>query len=70
MPWPKPRRISSTEPVVGERVDQRAHVVAAQAVFRHHVAQLALVGAAPVFGAALEVGHVLPRDLHRLAPRP
>jgi len=36
----------------------------AQAIFRHDVAQLALVRTGPVVGATLEVRHVLPRHLH------
>ena len=51
---------------VGERLDDRAHVVDAQAVLRDDVAQPTLVGAVPVRERALEVREVLLRDAHRL----
>ena len=46
---------------VGQRADQRAHVIGAHAVLRHGMAQQALIGAVPVLHTPLEVGEVLPR---------
>ena len=50
---------------VGDRLDDLLHVVEAQAVLRHDVAQAALVVRLPIRDRALEVGEVLLGDLAR-----
>jgi len=63
---PKPRRSSSTEPGICQRLDHFADVVNAQPVLGNEATHQALVRALPAIDTSLEIRQVLLRGMHSL----